>query len=170
MPPSAPTGLVGTAATEPLRVDLSWTAAADDTGVVDLPRLPQRRSRRTTTATSSTNVSVAPGDDVHVRRPRPRRGRQHRRRLGAAHGDDAGHVPPSAPGQPVGQALADSGPIDLTWPAATDNAAVTSYEVSRDGVVIGTATGTSYSDLAVGSVQTYTYAVATMDATGAAPS
>jgi chitodextrinase len=73
-------------------------------------------------------------------------------------------IAPSAPGAPVGQA----GPskIDLTWSAATDNVAVTNYEVSRDGVAIGTVPGTAYTDASVASTTTYSYSVVAVDAAG----
>ncbi|WP_236061982.1 discoidin domain-containing protein [Actinacidiphila acididurans] len=42
------------------------------------------------------------------------------------------HTPPAAPGQPTATPLLPSA-LDLTWPAATDDTGVTSYEVYQDG-------------------------------------
>jgi YD repeat-containing protein len=52
--------------------------------------------------------------------------------------------PPSAPGTLSGFA-ASATQINLSWGAATDNVGVTSYRVYRNGSVVGTPTGTSYS-------------------------
>jgi fibronectin type 3 domain-containing protein len=73
---------------------------------------------------------------------------------------------PSAPGTPAGQALSNPFRIDLTWGAATDNVAVTGYEITRDGAVIGTSTGAAYSDVTIGSARAYSYAVVAVDAAG----
>lgn len=53
----------------------------------------------------------------------------------------------------------------LTWTAATDSEGVFGYRIYRDGVHVGTTTGTTYTDgvLAAG---TYSYAVSAYNATG----
>ena len=59
MPPGAPPGLVGTAASDPLRVELSWTAASDETGVTTYRVYRNGAQVGTTSETSWTNASVA---------------------------------------------------------------------------------------------------------------
>ncbi|HSX32704.1 MAG TPA: DUF4082 domain-containing protein, partial [Candidatus Saccharimonadales bacterium] len=53
---------------------------------------------------------------------------------------------------------------NLNWSASTDNVAVTSYQISRDGAVLGTSTTTSYDDQTVVPGNTYSYAVTASDA------
>jgi fibronectin type 3 domain-containing protein len=168
MPPGAPSGLSGAAPTDPLRVELSWSPAGDDTGVTSYRVFRNGAHVATTSTTSWTNVSVSPGATYTYAV----------RALDAAGnmGDASASVQvtvttpdtvaPSAPGTPVAQALSGPPRIDLNWAAATDNVAVTAYEVSRDGVVIGAAAGTAYSDTTVGSGRTYAYTVVALDGAG----
>jgi chitodextrinase len=73
--------------------------------------------------------------------------------------------PPAAPVALIGTATS-SGRVDLTWPPAADNVAVTGYEVFRDGTLIASPTDTSYSDTAAAPDSTYTYEVKARDAAG----
>jgi cellulose 1,4-beta-cellobiosidase len=50
--------------------------------------------------------------------------------------------PPVAPASLSAQWLGSPSRVELTWPAATDDLGVASYEVSRDGTVLGTTTAT----------------------------
>jgi YD repeat-containing protein len=71
--------------------------------------------------------------------------------------------PPSAPGTLSGTAVSGT-QVNLSWGAATDNVAVTSYRVYRNGSVVGTPTGTSYSDTGLTSATSYAYRVTALDA------
>jgi len=73
-----------------------------------------------------------------------------------------------APSTPAGLTATATGPtqVDLSWTASTDNVGVTGYEVFRDGVSIGSASGTGYSDTAVSEATTYTYRVRARDSAG----
>jgi hypothetical protein len=59
MPPATPTGLSGTAATGPLRVELSWVAAGDDQGPVSYRVFRDGAHVATTGATAWTHATVA---------------------------------------------------------------------------------------------------------------
>lgn len=81
-------------------------------------------------------------------------------------GSSSDTEPPTAPGN-VAATARNSGTVDLTWSAATDNVGVTGYEVYRDGTPIASiGTPTSYTDSTVSPSTTYTYAVRARDATG----
>jgi hypothetical protein len=54
----------------------------------------------------------------------------------------------------------------LSWTASTDNVGVVGYDVLRDGVVVGTATGTGYSDSGLAPSTGYDYSVRAKDAAG----
>jgi hypothetical protein len=58
--------------------------------------------------------------------------------------------------------------VNLSWRASTDNMGVTSYDVQRNGVTIGSATAptTSYLDATAAPSTTYQYAVVARDAAG----
>ena len=56
--------------------------------------------------------------------------------------------------------------IDLTWTASTDNVGVTGYRVYRDGSLVASPSGTSYSDTGLSAGTTYAYRVAATDAAG----
>ncbi|MEV4510931.1 DUF4832 domain-containing protein [Dactylosporangium sp. NPDC049525] len=55
--------------------------------------------------------------------------------------------------------------VGLSWTGATDNVAVTGYQVRRDGTVVATVTGTSYTDTAVPN-GSHAYTVTARDAAG----
>jgi chitodextrinase len=82
---------------------------------------------------------------------------------GQAPGADT--TPPSAP---TGLTATPRGgtTVDLAWSASTDNAGVDRYLVFRDGSQIGSATGTSFSDLGAVPGATYAYSVRAYDAAG----
>jgi chitodextrinase len=73
---------------------------------------------------------------------------------------------PSAPASLSAVPATNPGRVELAWPAAGDNVGVTAYEISRDGALLATSSGTTYSDGSVTGAQTYTYSVAALDAAG----
>ena len=86
-------------------------------------------------------------------------------------GGGGGTPPPTdttAPSVPTGLAAADVTATGLTlrWAAATDNVAVTSYEVRRDGAAIGTASVTSFTVTGLTAETAYQFSVVAKDAAG----
>jgi fibronectin type 3 domain-containing protein len=78
--------------------------------------------------------------------------------------------PPTAPTNLTGTA-ANSGEVDLSWAASTDNIGVTNYDIYRGGVLVGTVPGGSaqgssltYQDTTVAPSTTYSYTVKARDA------
>lgn len=59
-----------------------------------------------------------------------------------------------------------SGSVSLAWNAATDDAGVTGYEVYRGTALVGTATGTAYTDTGLAAATPYSYTVRAKDAAG----
>ena len=79
---------------------------------------------------------------------------------------------PTAPGTPV-PIVTSSSQIDLTWPAATDNVAVSGYLVERCAgagcttfAQVGTPATTSFSDTGLTGSTSYSYRVGATDAAG----
>jgi chitodextrinase len=80
------------------------------------------------------------------------------------------NTPPSAPTGLTGAAK-NSGEVDLSWTASTDNIGVTNYDVYRGGTLVGTVPGGSsqgsaltYQDITVAPSTSYDYTVKARDA------
>ena len=73
--------------------------------------------------------------------------------------------PPSPPSALTGTA-ANSGEVDLSWAASTDNIGVTNYDIYRGSTLAGTVTGSSltFQDTTVSPSTTYSYTVKARDA------
>ena len=56
--------------------------------------------------------------------------------------------------------------IDLDWTASNDNIGVVYYEISRGTTIVGTSTGTEFSDTGLAPETEYTYTVRAFDAAG----
>jgi chitodextrinase len=72
---------------------------------------------------------------------------------------------PSVPARPIVTENTDT-TAKLTWAAATDNVAVSGYDVYRDGVLLTTVTGRTFSDSGLTPNSTYSYTVRARDAAG----
>jgi chitodextrinase len=59
-----------------------------------------------------------------------------------------------------------SSQINLSWTASTDNVGVAGYKVYRDGTLVASPTGTSYSNTGLTASTTYGYTVSAVDAAG----
>ncbi|MFI6943367.1 glycosyl hydrolase family 18 protein [Streptomyces sp. NPDC050418] len=79
---------------------------------------------------------------------------------------DGGSVPgdaaPSAPGTPTASDITDTS-VKLSWGAATDDKGVKNYDVLRDGSVVATVTGTSYTNTGLTAGTDYSYTVQARD-------
>jgi uncharacterized delta-60 repeat protein len=73
-------------------------------------------------------------------------------------------TPPAAPTGLTATFNPSTNAIDLSWTAATDNVGVTGYRVFRDGGLINTVNGTTFSD--AGQSGTHSYGVTAIDAAG----
>ncbi|MFC0713275.1 glycosyl hydrolase [Cellulomonas biazotea] len=74
----------------------------------------------------------------------------------------------TAPSTPTGLGASGttSSATTLSWYASSDNVGVTGYEVLRNGSVVGTASGTSYTASGLSASTAYTFAVRALDAAG----
>jgi RHS repeat-associated protein len=77
---------------------------------------------------------------------------------------------PTAPSTPTNLTAAAAGQtrVNLSWSASSDNVAVTSYQISRDGAPVMTVAGTvtAWSDYSLSPGTTYSYTVKALDAGG----
>ena len=74
-------------------------------------------------------------------------------------------VDPSVPSGLTASAVSASS-VTLTWNASTDNVGVDHYEVRRGATLLGSPTGTTFTDNTVVAGQTYSYTVTAVDAAG----
>ncbi|MET9629291.1 discoidin domain-containing protein [Lentzea sp. NPDC006480] len=74
-------------------------------------------------------------------------------------------TPPSTP-TGLASTGTTSSSVGLQWTASTDNVGVTGYEVLRDGNVVGTPAGTTFTDSNLASGTTFTYTVRARDLAG----
>src|SRR5205809_2654681 len=169
IPPTVPTGLVGTAVSAS-QIGLSWNPSSDDVGVTGylVYDADTGGTIATTTTTSFTHSGLVPGTT-------------HNYRVSAF---DAvpNHSPwtdppvsvttlppdttaPSTPTEILASAVSST-QVNLSWAPSTDNVKVTRYIVRRDGVKIATLVSTSYADTGLSPATTYSYTVAARDAAG----
>ena len=171
--PSTPGGLA-TGGVGETSVTLSWGASNDDVAVTGYRLYLDGSEVNTSPSTSYVFGGLSCG---------------HSYMLGVAAFDAAGNqsatatigaqtsvcsdtTPPSAPGTLTASA-AGSGSIGLAWGAASDNVAVTGYQVFRcqgagcsSFTQVATPTGTSYTDTGLSAGTGYSYRVRARDAAG----
>ncbi|HEU5471059.1 MAG TPA: cellulase family glycosylhydrolase [Actinophytocola sp.] len=80
----------------------------------------------------------------------------------------SGPIDSTAPSTPTGLTVTGttSASVSLSWNAATDNVGVTGYQIFRNGAIVNTAPGTSFTDTGLAGGTTYTYTVRARDAAG----
>ncbi|WP_165640302.1 fibronectin type III domain-containing protein [Klenkia brasiliensis] len=160
-PPAAPTGLA--AARGDGRVTLSWTANPE-------PDLASYRVLRdgtevatVTGATSWTDTAVV-NDTAYTYRLVAVD--THGNRSAPSTAVSATPTDLTAPGTPTGfTAVRGDGRVDLTW-TANPETDVVGYRLFRDGVLLATVSGTSWTDTAVTNDVTYAYRLAAVDGHG----
>jgi fibronectin type 3 domain-containing protein len=177
--PTAPTGLTATAASSS-QINLTWTASTDNVGVAGY-RIERCQGSgctafaqiATPTTTSFSDAGLTAGTSY-----------SYRVRASDAASNVSGYsatasattiaptdtTPPSTPGTPTASAASTS-QINISWPAATDNVAVTGYRIERcqgEGCTsfsqIGTPTTTTFSDVGRATDNTYSYRIRAIDA------
>ena len=166
-PPTAPGSLTATA-TGPATVALSWQASTDNVGVTGYTVY------RGTTAVATVDGSTTSYTDSGLTP-----GTQYSYTVTAF--DGSGNVSPASNqasrDHPGGHDAADrtrharhhklsSSQVGLSWTASTDNVGVVGYRVVRNGSVIATVAGTTYTDTTVSASTSYTYQIVAYDAAG----
>lgn len=166
-PPSVPTGLSANAVSTS-EIDLSWTASTDNVGVTGYKVYRNGTLVTTVTATSYNNTGLAAGTSYSFTVSA----------IDAAGNESAQSAPVSQstqapdttpPSVPTGLSATavSSSEIDLSWSASTDNVGVAGYNVYRNGVKVGSTSGSlTYKDTGLAASTTYAYSVSAFDAAG----
>ncbi|MDJ0710593.1 MAG: hypothetical protein QNJ14_09395, partial [Woeseiaceae bacterium] len=145
--PTVPTGVVATA-TSSTQIDLTWTASTDDVGVVAYDVRRDGVVVGSPSGTSFSDTGLTPNTTYsYTVSARDAAGNTSAESTAAMATTDAtpDTTPPSVPTNLLGNAVSNTR-IDLSWDASTDNVGVVAYDVRRDGVVVGSPSGTSFSD------------------------
>lgn len=162
--PSVPSGVQAAYSYADNTVNLSWSAATDNSGSVTYEVLRGDRVIGTTRSLSFTDSPTAFPANYWVRAVDDGGNRSATSALVTVTGPDS--TPPSAPTSLTASALSGAS-VQLNWDAATDDTGVAGYTVARDGVALpGTVATTSFTDNSLTPGTTYTYTVRATDAAG----
>ncbi|MCR6648508.1 MAG: cellulose binding domain-containing protein [Cellulomonas sp.] len=167
--PSVPTGLTAGTVTE-TSVALSWTASTDNVGVVgyDVYRGTTKVGSATGTTYTDTGLTAATAYSYTVR-AKDAAGNVSAASSALSVTTKTGTVVDTqAPSVPTGltAGTVTETSVALSWTASTDNVAVTGYDVYRGTTLVGSSTGTTYSDTGLTAGTAYSYTVRAKDAAG----
>jgi chitodextrinase len=166
-PPTAPTAVAASAVGH-TQVNLSWGAATDNVGVTGY-EIYRNGSLLTTRTTRSYSDATVAADTTYSYQVRALDAAGNRS-IPSSTATVTTPPPPDVQAPTVPSSLTGIAVnplhVDLFWGASTDNRGVTGYEIFRDGVMLATATGTSYSDPTAAPSKTYAYRVRALDAAG----
>ena len=168
-PPSAPSGVIATAI-QSLRVQISWTASTDDTGIAGYYIYRNGAAIGSTSGLSYIDT-VTPGGYHYTVAAYDAAGNVSNQSLSSlivmVTSDT---IPPSVPTGLAATAVTTSS-VTISWNASTDNVGVVGYYLYRNGsqIIVSTSsalTTTSYTDPGLSPSNTYTYTVVAYDAAG----
>jgi len=166
--PSTPTGLVATAVSN-AQINLSWSPSTDNVAVtgysvfrngalvISLGNVSTYQDSSLTAGTTYTytvQAFDAAGNASAQSAP-----------ASATTAAAADSTPPTIPANLAGNAVSPT-QINLSWSASTDNVAVASYRVYRNGAVVATVASTTYQNTGLTPATTYSYRVDAVDSSG----
>lgn len=164
--PTAPANLTATPL-DSTRISLSWQASTDNTAVSGY-RIYRGGSLLTTTpSTSYTDTGLTPGTpySYNVVAFDGAGNTSAQSNTATATTPTPDTQAPTAPGNLTATRTPKPPRVNLSWTASTDNVGVAGYRVYRNGALLATVTGTSYSDRSKVATGTSYYVVA-YDAAG----
>lgn len=180
-PPGATTGLMATFISS-TRIDLNWTQATDNSGVVAGYKIERctgtgctnfaQIATSPTTSYSDTGLTGLTTYCYQVRAYDAAANDGPYSSISCSTTPEVDTTAPSAPASLTATAVSKS-QVNLSWPASTDNVGVTGYEIERciglgctNFALIATVTGTSYSNTGLTSLTDYRYRVKAYDSAG----
>lgn len=164
-PPSVPDGLAATGVS-PVQVNVSWNAATDNVGVTKYVLKRDGVAIAEPTGTSYSDLGRTSGTSYsYTVAALDAAGNMSTDSEGVNVTTPADTTAPNAPTSLVATAASQT-QVSLSWTAATDDVGVVQYNILRDGALVGTTTGTSFSDNGLLPGMNYNYTVAAQDAAG----
>lgn len=163
-PPSSPANLQGSGASM-FQVNLSWNASSDNIGVAGYSVYRNSIKVSDVTLTSFSDVALQPATTYSYTVSAFDAAGNLSLEAGPVRVSTLGDTTsPSAPGNLTGQATTTQ--ATLNWNASTDNIGVVGYRITRNGTLIATTSGITYTDVALNPGTTYNYTVVATDAAG----
>ena len=162
-PPASPvlsiTGITGSS------VSLSWTEPADNVGVASYTIYRGAAAYQSVTSTTFVDSAVNQGASyTYYIVALDAAGN-----TSAESNSESANIPDTqAPSAPSGLAASNitTNTLSLSWTSSSDNVGVTSYDVYRDGGLIGSTSTTTFGDTGLLPSTTYSYYVIARDAIG----
>ncbi|MEV4537713.1 DUF4832 domain-containing protein [Asanoa sp. NPDC049518] len=165
--PSVPSGLTVSGVTN-TSVSLSWSASSDNVGVTGYQVLRNGVPAGSPSGTSFTDTGRSPGQTYQYQvRAVDAAGNQSALSTtvsGTTSGCSGDCTAPSAP--TLSSPARTDTSVTLSWSGATDDVGVTGYEVFRGSTLVGSPTGTSFTDTGLTASTAYSYTVRARDAAG----
>jgi large repetitive protein len=162
-PPSVPTGLATSLTGTGTSVHLSWAPSTDNVQVGEYNVLRNGQKVWTTSSTSFDDTNLPQATTFTYRVVAVDTSGNPSAPSAAKQITTRDLTPPGPPGNLHG--TAKSGVVTLTWGLASDNVGVAGYQVSRNGRLLATVTGTTYVD-ASAPAGTNEWEVVAVDAAG----
>ena len=165
--PTAPATLTATALSK-TSISLSWPAASDNVGVTSytLSRNGIPIAAVGASTTSYADSGLTPGTSyTYFVVASDAAGNLSQASPTATAITNTDTSPPTVPGSPTATSVT-SNAVALAWTASTDDVGVSRYDVLRDGAMVGSSTGTSFTDGNVAGGTTYSYVIRAYDAAG----
>lgn len=165
--PTAPGNFRTTAVTN-TSISLAWNASTDNVGVTGYRVYRGTTLITTTTSLTYTHSGLTAGTTYQLRVDAfdsANNSASSSTLNAATTGTAADTLAPTVPGNLRSTAVS-SNSLSLAWNASTDNVAVTSYRIYRNGTQISTTANTTYTDSTVAAGTTYSYTVSAYDAAG----
>jgi chitodextrinase len=162
-PPSVPTGLTmtGRSATS---IDLSWTASTDDTGVTGYHVFRDGSVVSTVTSTSYSDPNLAPNTGyTYTVSAFDAAANESAQSASLSVTTLADTSPPSVPTN-LHQTGQSTSTISIAWNASSDNVGVTAYNIYRNGSLVKSQSGTTYTDTGLAVYTGYIYTITARDA------
>ncbi len=161
--PTVPSGLSSSSVTMTGLI-VSWAASTDNVGVTSYRVFRNGSQVGTTANTSYTDTGLTPGTSYsYTVAAIDAAGNVSGQSSALAVGTLADTQAPTVPGKPTSSTQTMTS-VTLAWTGSTDNVAVTSYRVYRNGTQIATPTVTTYTDTGLTPGTSYSYTVAATDA------
>ncbi len=164
-PPSVPTGLslAGRSATT---IDLSWTASTDDTAVTGYHVYRDGSSIGSTATNSFSDSGLTPNSGYNYTvSAYDAATNESAQSSGFSASTLADSLPPSVPAN-LHQTGQTTSTVSIAWNASSDNVATTGYDIYRNGFLVRTQAGTSFTDTGLAVFSGYSYNITAHDAVG----
>jgi chitodextrinase len=164
-PPSVPTNLHQTGQTIS-SISIAWDASSDNVGVANYQIYRNGQLVKTQSGTSYTDTGLAVyttySYNITANDAANNGSNLSSTLVGGTAADTS---PPSVPDN-ISETARTVSSISLGWSASTDNVGVTGYHVYRNGVLVGSPGGTSFTDTGLSVSSSYTYNVSAYDNAG----